>query len=174
MKVYKYPKIDKPLVGSANSAKFWEIFNGITFQPNNESRHAVMKDFNPWLNSQDEQTVILLDGKPGLFYYDENVFAFVFSYIRNEKRRAGGWNREMSIYLSVTSRREDNNAFSGGVATICSLKNPEANVCKAVSAFARSALSAVKNHVSDLEAIRKYVYSVDRKSRSFSDWWTVF
>ena len=172
MKIYDFPKVDKPLIGSNDSKKFWEIFNGITFSVNNDARHRNMKNFRPSLDSNEHYTIILLDDKPGLYYYDGNVFIFTYSYVIYDDNPR---DKEVGIYIDAIQRRKTDNSFSTVVVfdrDLCDMMNPTPATCKAVSAFARNALAGIKNHVQNSKTIREYITSFHKKSKHFSDWWT--
>ena len=75
-------KTKKPIIGSTLSPQFRKIL--LSLEMRGISRFQNIKDFDPSDVNASGPTFRLFDGKPGVFYYNEMFFAFLYASTLNK------------------------------------------------------------------------------------------
>ena len=151
-------------IGSTLSKEFSEIFKSIEFM----GRRPNIKEFNPKDLGTFGTSFILLDGKPGLYYYDGELLAYSIASTKSV-RLPHNTKAKIDNSIKISFQKLDNlRALDHNVVFYTYFDAWNEELAIKASARVRSIMNKCKYHASDWKSFCNYFYSERDK---ISDSW---
>ena len=156
-------------IGSTCSSKFQDICRKIKFMPAIPPNPKSIQMFDPLKDKTkgNEFTFRLLDGKPGIYYYDGRflVYSYTIVYYTHYKGKENWLYTIMCRTCYLSAGKELRNRLLAYVNFMDGFPIEEnSSIALKGSAFVRNAVSQIPRHNEYWDSLKSYVESVRNKA----------